>query len=341
MSNWDNRVVSGTNLERRIKQAGMGTVALGTLVGGALFVLSRFRTAHASTILTRSGFLVKDIQVGRQFIRWPFQHVDMISLEPRSFQVNLDAMSKEKLGFKLPGSFTVGPNNHPESLKLYARYMHHLTHEQFTGIVHGIIDGETRTLAAGLGIEEIFSGREAFRFNMIASVEEPLKQLGLRVFNANLKELADDIGSNYFLERAKRIQAEARNKALIEIAEQNKDGTIGEKERNRDTRRTVAEYEATAVLSENARQQEITVSSANLAKIMAEQDYIVNAAKIKAKADAEIVEAQKNQEVQRQLILAQTERERAVRSSKMIVDAETLVIKTKGDPEAIIKKDNI
>ena len=87
-------MVSGTNLERRIKQAGMGTVALGTLVGGALFVLSRFRTAHASTILTRSGFLVKDIQVGRQFIRWPFQHVDIISLEPRSFQVNLDVMSK-------------------------------------------------------------------------------------------------------------------------------------------------------------------------------------------------------------------------------------------------------
>uniref|UniRef100_A0A6C0E993 Band 7 domain-containing protein n=1 Tax=viral metagenome TaxID=1070528 RepID=A0A6C0E993_9ZZZZ len=316
---------------------GLSTTA--TAIGIGTFVLTRFRSASANKILVRSGFLVPNgRQVGKQFVRWPFQYVDEIPLEPQTYKVALNAMSKEKMPFNFPGVFIIGVKNTDESIKSYAMRMHGQTTDNHSTIVHGIIDGETRSIAAGLEMEQIFEGRNAFKEAITQAIKDPLDKIGMEVVSANLQELTDTEGSNYFKELAKRIQAQAMNKAKVEVAEQDKEGRIGEKEREKETRTKVAELEADATLAENTRQEQILKSNAQLEKTRAEQKLIETEAKVKADADAQIIQAMKQKEVQEKLIETETEKERAQRLSKIRVDAETLVRKTEGEADALTKK---
>lgn len=55
-----------------------------------------------------------------------------------------------------------------------------------------------RILSAQLTVEQIFNDRKAFKETIITNVQEELELFGLQIYNANIKELQDSPGSEYF-----------------------------------------------------------------------------------------------------------------------------------------------
>ena len=101
--------------------------------------------------------------------------------------------------FLLPCVFTIGPKDDIQYLQNYSKYLLFEDADKVTDIIKGMIEGETRVLAANMSIEDIFKNRTEFKNSIITNVEEELKKLGLTVFNANIKELSDSAeGSKYF-----------------------------------------------------------------------------------------------------------------------------------------------
>lgn len=65
-------------------------------------------------------------------------------------------------------------------------------------IVKGIIEGETRSIVSTMTMEELFNNRQIFKTKVIQHVQAELDQFGLCIYNANVKELQDMPGSQYF-----------------------------------------------------------------------------------------------------------------------------------------------
>ena len=106
-------------------------------------------------------------------------------------------MSREKMEFILPGVFTIGPKNDTQALEKFALLLGAEDHKKIDGIIEGVIEGETRVLAASMKIEEIFNGRDVFKATIISKVQDELDQFGMVIYNANVKELQDMQGSEY------------------------------------------------------------------------------------------------------------------------------------------------
>ena len=65
-------------------------------------------------------------------------------------------------------------------------------------IVKGIIEGETRVLVSSMTMEEIFTERETFKRRIFRNIQSELDQFGLKIYNANVRELRDAPNSVYF-----------------------------------------------------------------------------------------------------------------------------------------------
>lgn len=80
-------------------------------------------------------------------------------------------------------------------------------------IIKGIIEGETRVLVSSLTMEEIFSEREVFKRRIFRNIQSELDQFGLKIYNANVKELKDAPGSVYFGSLSRKAHEGATNQA--------------------------------------------------------------------------------------------------------------------------------
>ncbi len=307
---------------------------LGLMAGATALLFSRYKTSRSHEWLVRTGLMVNDIQIGKKFFQFPFQNIDRINMSPSSFKFSVNAMSKEKMEFNFPAVFTIGPKNDIESLTKFSRYLLNQDNEETNGLIRGIIEGETRSLAANQAIEDIFAARGAFKDDIVKSVQTQLDQYGLDIYNANVEELRDSDTSNYFKSLSQRIKAEAENLAKVQVAEQNKIGNVGSKEREGETRQQVATIEASAALVENSRQQEIIKSSAELEKIRAEQDLIIAQAKIRAEQEALSLKMTLERDVESKRLEMETERQRAEELSKARVQAEKSIKEAQGDADS-------
>lgn len=70
-----------------------------------------------------------------------------------------------------------------------------------------------------IAIEEIFAEREQFKKRIYANIQSELDQFGLKIYNANIKELKDALDSNYFASLSRKAYEGASNWARIDIAE--------------------------------------------------------------------------------------------------------------------------
>jgi len=109
-------------------------------------------------------------------------------------------MTAEKLEFNLPAVFTIGPKDDQSSLERYAKLLaaNDKNSDHVKELVRGIIEGETRVIAAAMTMEEIFQERRGFKDQVIKNVQAELGQFGLFIYNANVKQLQDTQGSEYF-----------------------------------------------------------------------------------------------------------------------------------------------
>ncbi|QKF94097.1 flotillin domain-containing protein [Fadolivirus algeromassiliense] len=316
----------------------LGTIVVATgAIGGAVaFTMNRYRISKPDEYLVRTGLGIRDMTVSKQGYQWPFQTYQFIKMHPTNYGFDLQAMSSEKMEFVLPGVFTIGPKDDLEAIKKYVRFLRSDQNQtQIDTLVKGILEGETRIQSAQMTIEQIFNDRKAFKEVLIKNVQDELDQFGLQIYNANIKELQDSAGSEYFSFLRQKKRSEAENRAKVDVAEAKKTGDIGQKEREAVTRQQVAQFEAATVLQENERRQEIEKSNAELAVVKAAALQKTQLANIEAENAARIREAELQKEVEQRRVSMETEKLRATDLSAAQVHAETYMKEAEGKANAL------
>ncbi|RKP09470.1 hypothetical protein THASP1DRAFT_14201 [Thamnocephalis sphaerospora] len=286
-----------------------------------------YRVSAANQYLVITGAGISDVRLRKKSWVWPFQKARFFDITPTNYTLNLQAMSAEKLEFMLPAVFTIGPRDEPSSLKRFAKLLANSDKEgeQVTELVRGIIEGETRVIAASMTMEEIFKESKRFKDDVFTKVQTELDQFGLHIYNANIKQLMDAAGSEYFLYMRMKTHEGAVNQAKVDVAEAKYIGNVGEKKREGLTRQNVARVDAETLIYENERKAEMANAASQLQVREAEYNQNAKIAKIEAMRKAEMRDAELSREVEERRALAQTERLRADLVAKATADYEVAV----------------
>ncbi|MBP5585213.1 MAG: flotillin family protein [Lentisphaeria bacterium] len=254
--------------------AGVGSVAL--LIAALLVILfilvltfiSRYKKCPPDQIMVVFGRTGKQrashcIHGGAAFV-WPvIQDYGFISLRPMQLDVNLqNALCRQNIRISVPSVFTVGISTDESLMGNAANRLLGLRQEAISDLAKDIILGQLRLVIASMTIEQINADRETFLRNVEENVADELNKIGLHLLNVNITDITDESG--YIEAIGKRAVAEAKNKARIDVAEEERKGGIGEAEANKLQRVAVAEAEAQALVGEaNAtRERRIAVKQA-------------------------------------------------------------------------------
>ena len=215
----------------------------------------------------------KCIHGGAKFV-WPVvQDYGYISLRPLQIAVNLDnALCKQNIRINVPSVFTVGVSTSPEIMGNAAERLFGQSPEAIAELAKDIIFGQLRLVIASMMIEEINADRETFLRAVEANVAEELKKIGLELLNVNITDITDESG--YIAAIGQRAAAGAINKAKVDVAEEQRKGSIGAAEANKLERVAVAKAEAEAASGEADadRERRIAVKQAEAAAAAGEAD---------------------------------------------------------------------
>src|SRR5438045_834550 len=120
----------------------------------------------------------------------------------------------------------------------------------------------------------------------------------LHVDNANVKELHDTEGSEYFKFMRKRATEGAEAQAKVEVASARMTGEIGEREKQGLTKQRISQIEAQTAINETIRKKEKAAAEADLKKRTVELDMDIKVAQITARRVAESKDAELQKEVE-------------------------------------------
>ncbi|KAK1382914.1 Flotillin-like protein 4 [Heracleum sosnowskyi] len=308
-----------------------------------------YRVARASEYLVITGIGIADIKIAKKAWILPGQSYSVFDVSPVNYTFEVQAMSAEKLPFVLPAVFTIGPRLDNDSLLKYAKLIspHDKLSNHVKELVQGIIEGETRVLAASMTMEEVFKGAKEFKQEVFEKVQLELNQFGLLIYNANVKQLVDVPGHEYFSYLGQKTQMEAANQAKVDVSEARMKGEVGSKLREGQTLQNAAKIDAeTKIVStqrqgqgrkeeirvkaevkvfENEREAEVAEANAELAKRKAGWAKEAHVAEVEAEKAVALREAELQKEVEIMNALTQTEKLKAEFLSKASVEYETKV----------------
>ncbi|KAI3923221.1 hypothetical protein MKW92_042886 [Papaver armeniacum] len=168
-----------------------------------------YKVAKASEYLVITGSGIDDIKLAKKAWVLLGQSSAIIDISPVNYTFEVQAMSSEKLAFLLPAVFTIGPRHEDhQSLLRYAKLLscHNRQSNHVKDLVQGIIEGETRVLAASMTMEDVFKGTKDFKKEVFEKVQLELNQFGLLIYNANIKQLVDVGGHEYFSYLGRRFK---------------------------------------------------------------------------------------------------------------------------------------
>ncbi|EOA22408.1 hypothetical protein CARUB_v10003046mg [Capsella rubella] len=309
-----------------------------------------FKVARASQYLAITGGGIEDIKLSKKSWVFPWQKCTVFDVSPVNYTFKVQAMSAEKLPFVLPAVFTIGPRvDDTEALILYARLIspHDKQSNHVNELVEGVIEGETRVLAASMTMEEIFKGTKEFKKEVFDKVQLELDQFGLVIYNANVKQLVDVPGHEYFSYLGQKTQMEAANQARIDVSEAKMKGEIGAKERSGLTLQNAAKIDAESkIISiqrqgegtkaeikvktevkvfENQKEADVAKANAELAMKKASWTKDAQVAEVEATKAVALREAELQTQVEKMNALTRTEKLKAEFLSKASVEYETKV----------------
>jgi flotillin len=286
-----------------------------------------FKVANANEYLVITGLGISDIKLVKKAVIWPGQKCTTFSMTPMNYTLSLHAMTMEKLEFTLPAVFTIGPEDKPESIQKYAKL---LASNSEKGVKHiqelvtGVVEGETRVICATLTMEEIFKDRQFFKEHVMKGILSELHQFGMTIYNANVKQLQDSPGSEYFKYLRLKSQEGAINQAKVDVAQAKLHGSIGEKQREAEQRKNLIDIENQTVTYEQERQIGIAKARTELETERTKLENNVKIAQIEAMNQAAIREAEMQKELEVKRALVTQEKERAEQLSKTTVEAEMI-----------------
>ena len=301
-----------------------GVIAI--LAFGFLLLVTRYKRCASDEILVvygrvGGGRASKCIHGGATMV-WPLiQDFKKISLIPLNLNVPLSgALSQQNIRIDVPSTFTVGVSTNPLIMNNAAERLLHLSRNEIEEMGKEIIIGQLRLTVASLTIEQINQDRDAFLELIRDNVGAELHKLGLYLINVNIIDITDE--SNYINSIGKKAAAGAVNKALVDVANAERDGAIGKANADRDREVQVAQnvaesqkgqkaaevdrrvfvqqQEATGVQGENISRAEIAAYQADLEEKEAE-----------AMRRAEVARRTAEMEVQKAQYMLEQERLRA------------------------------
>ena len=194
------------------------------------------------------------------------------------------ALSLQNIRINVPSTFTVGISTDPSVMNSAAERLLHLTQIEIEEMAKEIIFGQLRLTVASLTIEQINQDRESFLESIRKNVSPELNKIGLYLINVNITDITDESG--YIDSIGKKASSEAINQAIVDVAQQEKLGAIGEAEATKikdirvaenvaesakgqktaeaDRRIVVLQQEASAIDGENLAKANIANSEAEL-----------------------------------------------------------------------------
>lgn len=269
-------------------------------------------------------------------------------------------MTKEKLQFLLPVVFTVGPDVNARganakgapkpSASAPSGHAANLANEEDRGdalmkfamllaesdssakankhgleqIVKGIIEGETRVLVSSMTMEEIFTEREEFKRRIFRNIQVELDQFGLKIYNANVKELKDAEGSVYFQSLSQKAHEGATNQARIDVADAQLRGNVGEAERHGRQEQEIAKINAETAVKKTERDAERARAEAALKTQEAALNRDVELSRIEAARATQSKDEDLKKQVEVKRAAAELERLRATDLVKAQIQRESL-----------------
>lgn len=318
-----------------------------------------YHVSDANSYLVVTGGGIDDVKIVKKAFIYPWQKYSVISISPFDFEITLQAMTIEKLQFSLPAVFTIGPDDEAEKLRKYAKILtgrpgeHEHKRQAATGrnhvqdIVKGIIEGETRVIVSGMTMEEIFKERQLFKNKVIENVQTELNQFGLRIYNANVKELQDTADSNYFKYLSRKAHEGASNQAKIDVANACMMGDIGEAEKRGKTKQEISKIDAETAVLETKRKSEKANADAELTTTQTKLNMGINLAKIQATRQAESKDAELLKDVELKRAQMELERLRAtdlvqatIKKESAQQDAEARLYADTKSAEGLLYKQN-
>ena len=261
-----------------------------------LFLIKRYKKCPSDKVMVIYGKVgsnkdgstrsAKCIHGGAAFI-WPvIQSYEFLDLTPMSISVDLEnALSRQNIRINVPSRFTVGVSTEPGVMQNAAERLLGLKLQEIQELAKDIIFGQLRLVIATMDIEEINTDRDKFLEAVSRNVEGELKKIGLRLINVNVTDISDESG--YIDALGKEAAAKAINDAKKNVAERDRDGSIGEAQARRDQRIQVAQADASAIQGENSSKVEVAMSNAQRREKEAEATRIATAAEKIAAAQAQ------------------------------------------------------
>lgn len=291
------------------------------------WVISRYKKCPSDKIMVIYGKVksqngearsARCIHGGAQFIVPFFQSYEFMDLTPMSIQVDLkNALSKQNIRIDVPSRFTVGISTETGVMQNAAERLLGLNLNAIQELAKDIIFGQLRLVIATMDIEEINTDRDKFLEAVSRNVESELKKIGLRLINVNVTDITDESG--YIDALGKEAAAKAINDAKRLVAEQNREGSVGEANADRDMRVRVAEANSIAIQGENESKASILKSNADLMEVEAESTRRATTAQKIAEAKA----LQDAYVAQMEAEKARAEKEKATLNADIIVKQET------------------
>lgn len=320
-----------------------------------LFLVRRYKKCPSDKIMVIYGRVgnngdgstksARCIHGGAAFI-WPvIQAYEFLDLTPMSISVDLEnALSRQNIRINVPSRFTVGISTEPGIMQNAAERLLGLRLQEIQELAKDIIFGQLRLVIATMDIEEINTDRDKFLEAVSRNVEGELKKIGLRLINVNVTDISDESG--YIDALGKEAAAKAINDAKKNVAEKDRDGSIGQANAHRDQRIQVAQADSTAIQGENTSKAEIALSDAQRREKEAEATRIATTAEKIAAAQAmeeayaaeqkaEAARAAREKATQEADIIVKTEIDKRRKELEAEAEAEQIRRRARGEADAI------
>ncbi len=255
-----------------------------------VFVVKQYKRCPSNRILVIYGKVgtnraAKCLHGGGKFVIPLIQSHAFLSLEPLVIEIPLEgALSLNNIRVNVPSTFTVGISTDPVLMNNAAERLLLLDDRKIRDQAQDIILGQLRLVIATLSIEEINKDREKFMSLINTNVAEEINKIGLTLINVNIRDITDESG--YIEAIGKRAAAEAINRAKVEVAQQERDGTTGQAVADREKDVGVADEMARAATGRKSAEQKqrVEVAALEAASVRGE---------VEAKRDLEIATAQR------------------------------------------------
>jgi len=291
---------------------GIGALAL-LFLFVTIFIIRQYKRCPSNRVLVIYGKVARSaasrcMHGGGAFVIPLIQDYDYLSLEPLVIEIPLEgALSLNNIRVNVPATFTVGISTDEVLMNNAAERLLGLPDNKIREQAQDIILGQLRLVIATLSIEEINKDREKFMALINENVAQEINKIGLDLINVNIRDITDESG--YIVAIGQRAAAEAINQAKVDVAQQDRDGAIGQAKAVREQTVRVAEENAAAVEGQkNAeRQQRVAVAAQEAEAVSGEKNSEREQRVRVAQAEATAIEGEKVAEQERRIKVAQAE----------------------------------